>query len=232
MPLTPAGGVRSFVQQRARRFPNEMLFGVNARDHKLFDIVRINVATGKSKPFFQNPGFQRIYTASDFAVHFGRRFLPDGSVEVQRWEPDGTWSEFLKISAEDANTTWLDGISADRRSAFVMDSRGHNTAALTEVDLATRESRVLAEDPEADIVSAAYDPNSDRPYAAVSIAARQRWHLIDPAYAFDLDHLRAAQGGGEIAINSQSSEADASSPSITAVTLQVNSASMIEASKL
>ena len=107
---------------------------------------------------------------------------------------------------EDANTTWLDGISADRRSAFVMDSRGRNTAALTEVDLATRESRVLAEDPEADIVSAAYDPNSDRPYAAVSIAARQRWHLIDPAYAFDLDHLRAAQGGGEIAINSQSSE--------------------------
>ena len=206
MPLTPAGGVRSFVQQRARRFPNEMLFGVNARDHKLFDIVRINVATGESKPFFQNPGFQRIYTASDFAVHFGRRFLPDGSVEVQRWEPDGTWSEFLKISAEDANTTWLDGISADRRSAFVMDSRGRNTAALTEVDLATRESRVLAEDPEADIVSAAYDPNSDRPYAAVSIAARQRWHLIDPAYAFDLDHLRAVQGGGEIAINSQSSE--------------------------
>ena len=118
-------------------------------------------------------------------MHFGRRFLPDGSVEVQRWEPDGTWSEFLRISAEDANTTWLEGISADRRSAFVMDSRGRNTAALTEVDLATRESRVLAEDPEADIVSAAYDPNSDRPYA-----------------------------------------------SITAVTLQVNSASMIEASKL
>lgn len=204
--LTPRGAVRSFVQQRARRFPNEMLFGVNARDHKLFDIVRINVVTGESQPFFQNPGFERIYTASDFAVHFGRRFMPDGSVEVQRWEPDGTWSEFLKISAEDAVTTWLDGISADRRSAFVMDSRGRNTAALTEIDLATRESRVLAEDPEADIVSAAYDPNSARPFAAVSIAARQRWHLIDPAYAFDLNHLRAVEGGGEIAIDRQSNE--------------------------
>jgi dipeptidyl aminopeptidase/acylaminoacyl peptidase len=206
MPLTPAGGVRSFFQQRARRFPNDMLLGVNARDHSLFDIVRINVVTGESQPFFQNPGFQRIYTASDFAVHFGRRFLADGSAEVQRWEPDGTWSEFLKIPAEDAYTTWLDGISADRRSAFVMDSRGRNTAALTEIDLATRESRVLAEDPEADIVSAAYDPNSDRPYAAVSTAARQRWHLIDPAYAFDLEHLRAAQGGGEVAISSQSND--------------------------
>jgi hypothetical protein len=62
IPLTPAGSVRSFVQQRTRRFPNEMLFGVNARDHKLFDIVRINVVTGESQPFFQNPGFQRIYT--------------------------------------------------------------------------------------------------------------------------------------------------------------------------
>jgi hypothetical protein len=143
-------------------------------------------------------------------VHFGRRFLPDGSVEVQRWEPDGTWSEFLKISAEDANTTWLDGISADRRSAFVMDSRGRNTAALTEVDLATRESRVLAEDPEADIVSAAYDPNSDRPYAAVSIAARQRWHLIDPA---GVDLTTCAQhGGGRLPLTAKVARADASSP--------------------
>jgi dipeptidyl aminopeptidase/acylaminoacyl peptidase len=206
IPLTPAGGVRAFVQQQARRFPNEMLFGVNARDRKLFDIVRVNVVTGESQPFFQNPGFQRIYTAGDFAVHFGHRFLADGSVEVQRWEPDATWGEFLKISAEDAGTTRLDAISADQKSVFVMDSRGRNTAALTEINLATRESRVLVEDPEADIVTAAYDPSSSRPYAAMSIAARQRWHLIDPAYAFDLDHLRAAQGGGEFAINSQSNE--------------------------
>lgn len=206
IPLTPDGGVRAFVQQQARRFPSEMLFSVNARDRRLFDIVRVNVATGESQPFFQNPGFQHIYTSSDFAVHFGRHVLSDGSVEVQRWEPDARWGEFLKISAEDAGTTRLDAISADRRSVFIMDLRGRNTAAMTEVSLATGESRVLAADPEADIVAAAYDPSSNRPYAAMSVAARRRWHLIDPAYAFDFDHLRAAQGGGELTINNQSSD--------------------------
>src|SRR5258707_101267 len=49
IPLTPAGGTRSFVQQRSRRFPNEMLFGINARDRKLFDLVRIDIATAESQ---------------------------------------------------------------------------------------------------------------------------------------------------------------------------------------
>lgn len=206
IPLTPAGGVRSFAQQRSRRFPNELLLGVNARDRKLFDILRVNVATGESTPIFQNPGFERVYTAGDFAVHFGRRYRPDGSAEIQRWEPDGTWSTFVTIAPEDTLTTWLDAVSDDRRTAFVIDSRGRDTAALMEIDLATHESRVLAEDPEADIVRAAYDPNTSRPYAAVSVAARERWHLIDPAYAFDLDRLRAVQADSDFAIESQSNE--------------------------
>ena len=75
-----------------------------------------------------------------------------------------------------------------------------------EIDLATRESRVLAEDPEADITAAIYEPGAIRPYAATSIAARKRWHLIDPGYAFDLDRLRAGQGDGDFYIESQSSE--------------------------
>jgi len=204
--LTPPDGVRSYVQQRARRFPNEMLFGINARDRKLFDIVRVDITTGQSQLSFQNPGFERLYTATDFAVHFARRFLPNGSAEVLTWASNGNWTTFMDIPAEDAFTTWLAGISADLRSAFLIDSRGRNTSALIEIDIATRESRVLAEDPEVDIVAAVDDPSTNRPYAAVSIADRKRWHLIDPAYAFDLDHMRAAQGVGEMAIESESNE--------------------------
>ena len=205
IPLTPSG-VRSFVQQRGRRFPNAMLLGLNARDRKLFDLVRIDVTTGESEPAFLNPGFQRVYTTPDFVVRFGRRFLPDGSAEIQRWEPDGTWRRFLTIGVDDVFTTWPDSVSPDGRSVFMIDSRGRNTAALVEIDCQTGESQVLAEDPEADIVKAAYDPNSARPYAAAAFAARKRWHLIDPAYGFDLEHLQAAEGVGEFTIASQSSQ--------------------------
>jgi len=205
-PLTPAGGVRAFVQQRSRRFANEMLFGINARDRGLFDLVRVDITSGDSQPVLQNPGFDRLYTTSDFQVRFGRRYRADGVADLQKWEPDGTWSNFLTIPPEDAMTTWLDAISDDRRSVFMIDSRGRNTAALVEFDVATKEGQVLAEDPEADIIDAAYAPASGRPYAAVSMPARKRWHLIDPAYAFDLAHLRAGAGDGELELESQSIE--------------------------
>lgn len=205
IPLTPAG-VRTFVQQRSKRFPNEFLFSVNRRDRKLFDIVRIDIASGENQPVFENPGFTNIRTGIDFQVYLGTRFLADGSAKVQKLEPDGTWSDFVEIGPVDALTTWPAMISGNRKSAFFIDSRGRNTAALVEIDLATRESRVLAEDPEADISRVLYQPGSLRPYAAVSVAARQHWHLIDPAFGFDLDHWRASQPDSDFRVESQSNE--------------------------
>jgi dipeptidyl aminopeptidase/acylaminoacyl peptidase len=179
---------------------------VNARDRKLFDIVRINVASGESQPIFQNPGFTNIYTGIDFQVHLGRRFLRDGSAKVQKWEPDGTWSDLVDIGPEDALSTWPDAISANRKSAFFIDSRDRDTAALVEIDMATGERQVLAEDPEADISLVLYEPGSVRPYAAASVAARQRWHLIGLAYGFDLDHWRIGQPESDFSVSSQSNE--------------------------
>jgi len=205
LPLLPAGA-RSFLQQRSRRTPNEMLFGHNARDRRFFDLIRVDVTTGEAHPLFQNPGFTILHTSWDFGVRFGSRFRRDGSAEVMLWEPDGRWSNFLDIPAEDALTTSLQALSDDGRSAFVIDSRGRDTAALVEIDIATRETRVLAEDPEADIVSGVYDPSNNRPFAATSVAARQRWHLTDPAWAFDLAHLKAAPGEGDVSVSSMSRE--------------------------
>lgn len=204
LPLLPPG--RSSLQRRARRTPNEMLFGHNGRDPALADLIRVDITTGEARPLFQNPGFAWMHTTGDFAVRFGTRFRPDGSAEVMLWEPDGRWSRFLDIPAEDALTTELEAISDDGRSAFVIDLRGRETAALIEIDIATRETRVLAEDPEADIAAGVYDPGSGRPFAAYAVAERQRWHPIEPAWAFDLDHIRAAQGDGDVGINNLSSE--------------------------
>lgn len=201
LPLLPAGA-RSFVQQRARLNPNEMLFGHNGRDRTYFDLIRVNIVTGESHPLFQNPGFADLYTTPDFTVRFAGRYHDDGSAELMRWEPDGTWSRFLEIPAEDAMTTELQAISSDGRSAFLIDTRGRDKAALVEIDIATRETRVLAEDPEVDIERGVYEPGNGRPLAAVAVAARRRWHMVDPAWAFDLDHLGAAQPDADVVIES------------------------------
>jgi hypothetical protein len=49
-----------------------------------------------------------------------------------------------------------------------------------ERNLETGETRLLAEDPEADIVGAWWDPRTSRPLAAVALVNRQRSHVIDP----------------------------------------------------
>jgi dipeptidyl aminopeptidase/acylaminoacyl peptidase len=205
LPLTPPG-VRAFLQQTSQQFPGELLIALNARDHGLFDLVRVDVTTGDSKPVFQNPGYDELYTASDFAVHFASRVLDDGSSEILQWQPDGTWTIFAAIPAEDVLTTSFGEISADLRSLFVFDSRGRNTTGFFELDVVSGERRLLAEDAEADIIAAIYDPVTRRPHAAASVAARLRWHLIEPSFAFDLSHLQLAAAGGDADVDSLSAE--------------------------
>jgi dipeptidyl aminopeptidase/acylaminoacyl peptidase len=206
-PLLPAGA-RSFVQQRARLNPNNMLFGHNGRDPAYFDLIRINVTTGDAHPLFQNPGFSDLWTAADFTVRFGQRYRHDGSTEVMAWEPNGAWRRFLDIPAEDALTTWLDGISSDGRSAFVIDSRGRDKAALIEIDIATREYALLAEDPDADICAVVYERGSSRPLAAIAVGERQRWHVVEPGWTFDVTHLRKAQEDADAYLDSMSFDHD------------------------
>ena len=62
---------------------------------------------------------------------------------------------------------------------------------------------VLAEDPEADIVGAWWDPRTIRPLAALAQASRQRWHPLDPSVRGDLDFLRSEIGDAELNIASQ-----------------------------
>src|SRR5262249_18715896 len=76
-------------------------------------------------------------------------------------------------------------------------------AAVMEGDLQTGETQLLAEDPAADIVGAWWDPRTSRPLAAVALANRQCWHVIDPTVREDIDFLRNRIGDAELNIVSQ-----------------------------
>ncbi len=216
VPLTPESGVRSFLQQRSRRFPTEMLLAHNGRDRRLFDLHRVDVVTGASTPVFDNPEFDRLYTDLAFELRLARRTRGDGAQEyvlrraAEGGAGGGAWEAFDEVALGDVATTWATGLSADRRSLFMVDSRGRDRAALFEVDLETRARRLLAEDPEADVAGAALDPGTERPVAAYAIgAARRRWHLVDPAFGSHLARLEAvaaAAPGGELRVEHRSTE--------------------------
>ena len=199
-PLTPGGGARSLFWGSSRRAPSEMLFGCNARDRGAMDLLRVDVQTGKSRLVFENDGFSRLHADAGLALRFGERVLEDGAIEILEVGTDGRWRPFLHVPASDALSTRFDRISEDGRSVFLLDTRGRDKAALVEIDIATRSARLLAADPEADLTQVLYHPDTGRPLAAVAVALRQRWHLVDPGFGIALAKLQADAGDAEIAV--------------------------------
>jgi dipeptidyl aminopeptidase/acylaminoacyl peptidase len=204
-PLTPGPGVRCYIQQISPRFPSELLIGHNARDKRHFDVYRVNVATGDSTLLQRNEGFTGYFTDQKFQVRFTRRDTGDGDIEYLQRGAAGEWTVFSRIGAEDAMATRPIEFSADGRELYWLDSRGRDTAAVVEQDLASGNVRVLAEDRHADFTQLVLDPVSERPIAAARWFERVAWQVLDRDYRDDFTYL-ARQSRGDLTITSMSQD--------------------------
>ena len=205
VPLTPERGVRSNVQEVSHRFPREMLMAHNGRDPQLFDLYRVEVVTGRSDLLFQNDQFAWLLTDSSFRVRLAPRLRADGSVEWLERRPSGAWVPFLTVPIEDFDGTHLIDISEDGRTLYLLDSRGRDKAALVAMDIATRRSRVLVEDPDADVKQVLLHPITRRPLAASGMLDRERWLAVDAGFAADLRAILSG-AGPDVSFNSVSAD--------------------------
>jgi hypothetical protein len=95
--LTEQPGVRSFIWRASRDYPADMLFGVNARDRRHFDVARIDVTTGESRLVFENPGYPGLLIDDTLTVRLAVRVRKDGTVEVLEVGRDGSTTPFLDV---------------------------------------------------------------------------------------------------------------------------------------
>ena len=168
----------------------------NGRDKRHFDLYRVNVATGESNLIERNEeGFTGYFTDQQFRVLFAVSFTEDGWVEFVRRGNDERWDCFERIDADDQMTTRTVEVSADGRELYWLDSRGRDTAAVIAQDVASGAIRVLAEDPHSDFTAILLDPALDRPIAAVCARERQRWQVLDAAFADDFTYLTRLNAG-------------------------------------
>jgi dipeptidyl aminopeptidase/acylaminoacyl peptidase len=192
--MTPEHGVKSFLQELDRKFPDQVLLRHNQRDKRFFDLFRTNVVTGASEMVFENNDYVLLITDSDFQLRLGSRFAADGSAEYFERRPDATWAPFTTVPIGDIDATAMLDFSADGKTLYLLDSRGRDKAALVAIDMATRQVTVLAADDEADIVEVAFDDDR-RPLAARAMRDRSRWHAVDPGAKQDLERLAAHSPG-------------------------------------
>ena len=145
--LTPFEGVQTQLIAMERKFPTEVLVGLNRDKPELHDVYRLDLVTGELTKEVDNPGFIGWVADAQLAVRATAAPQPDGSIVLLvRDTAEADWRPLLTIPADDALTSDPIAFSADGSSLLGTSSVGADTARLIRIDVADGATEVLAED--------------------------------------------------------------------------------------
>jgi len=194
--LTPHEGVRATNILLDEKHPNEMLVSLNLRDKKVFDVYRVDLASGDAKLDTENPGDVDSWTAGpDFQVRGAWAANADGSHTLRAREAPGKpWRAVATWSFTD-NGALID-LAPDGKTAYVESSLGSDVTRLVRLDLATgKELQTLAVDPRSDVAGYFYDDRKHRVDAVAFNYLRKEWKLLNPTFAADFAALGKVRDG-------------------------------------
>lgn len=198
--LTPFEGVAARIEHASELFPNEIIVGLNNRLPQLHDLHRVNIITGELTLLEENPGYMGYITHDNFQVVGAYAMTPDGGMNLFLKNATG-WEPWESIPPEDTLTTNPIGLNKSATHLYMTDSRGRDTSALFEVDLATKTRHLLAEDRLTDADETIIHPTLKHIQAVSFNYERKRWHVLDPAIDPDLQYLASVSTGELILLN-------------------------------
>lgn len=202
--LTPFEKVQSQLYTNSRRFPKELIVGLNNRDPRYHDLYRINIDTGNVTLVQNNTeGFSIYRVDENYSIRLAQKMTSDGGNEIYRANGKGGWDIILKIPMEDVLTTYMLGFNETEESIYLADSRGRNTAGLFLFDLNTGRQSLLAEDPKADFDGMIMHYAKRNAQAAAFTYERRSWKILDNSIAGDIEYLQNLEDG-EVEIVSRS----------------------------
>jgi len=153
-------------------------------------VYRFHFATGEMELDTENPGDVGGWTAdNDLEVRAAEAMLPGGWQEIRiRHNAQSPWRPFQRWGPEDA-TGGVAGFSPDNRSLWLISSVDANTSRLLEVDTASGDARVIAEDPQYDVGGAMEHPRTHALQAVTFVRARAEWQILDESIRGDFAAL-------------------------------------------
>jgi dipeptidyl aminopeptidase/acylaminoacyl peptidase len=194
--LTPYDDVQVQLIAVDKRFPTDVLVGINRDNPELHDVYRLDLVTGELQKVLENPGFIGWVADAEMAVRAGVAPQPDGGfVLMVRDRRDQDWRPLLTVSAEDALTTGPLSFTVEGSSLLALSSVGADTARLVRINLADGETEELAGDPEADITGVRLDPDTWEPQIATVLKDRAELLVLDPAMRADVDAIATLDSG-------------------------------------
>ena len=197
--LTPFEGVRTELIAVEKKFPTEVLVGLNRDNPELHDVYRLNLIDGELVKEEENPGFIDWVADTQLVVRAGIAPQPDGGIVLMVRDGRGEeWRPLLTAPAEDAMTSGPIAFSEDGLSMLALSSVGADTGGLVRIDVATGDTQLLARDPDTDVTGVRLNPDTREPQIVMFDKDRIEYQVLDRAVDADLAAIRVLNPGDPV----------------------------------
>lgn len=184
---TPFEGVQAQLVAHRKKFPNEMLIGLNKDNPQLHDVYHLDLRSGELSKIVENQGFVDWVVDDELKVRGAVAPQPDGGMQILvRDSEDAPWRPFLVLGPADALVGGPLGFSKDGAAIYVLSSVDANAARLILKDIGTGKEQILAEDPTYDVVGAMMHPDTREPQFAIFMREKADYQILDPSIAGDI----------------------------------------------
>ncbi len=200
--LTPGEKVRAEILDALPDDPHHILVSHNRRNPELFDVVRIDLRTGRETLVAQNPG-DIIAWGTDHAGRLRLAFRSEGLNSVVLYRPDEK-SEFKPIITTDYKTEIeVPAFTADNKRLYAISNRGRDKKALVTIDPARPDAEtVVYVHPEVDLGGVTWSRKQKKLTDASVITAKLERQFFDPATEALYKRIAAKVPGMEITLQS------------------------------
>ncbi len=195
--LTPFEGVRAENLITDPEHPGQVLVGLNKRDPSVFDMYRIDLASGTLTLDTENPGDVLGWlTDADFRIRAAEAKDPgtgDDFIRV-RDSDDAEWRDLIRFPFGENGGAFGFDKSGDK--LFVTSSLGSDTTRLLAVD--PKSGKVLEElasDSRSDVAGVEVHPTEHRIQAVELDYLKPEWTLLDQSLKPDFDYLHGVAEG-------------------------------------
>lgn len=194
--LTPHKEVRVQGVFLDEKFPTTVAFMMNQRDKSVFDLHKLDLASGKEELVEKNPGnFLGLILDAQMQPRAGLTMNPADGVQtlMVRDKVSDPWRKLRSWPSEEQGGPLA--FSLDGSSIYVIANHDANTGRLLKIDVASGKEEIVAADAEYDVSNAFIDRKRRIPLAAAFDKAKTEWKTLDSSIEEDFKILSQLRRG-------------------------------------
>jgi dipeptidyl aminopeptidase/acylaminoacyl peptidase len=214
---TPFEHANTTVVAVSPQIRDAILISSTQRDARWPDVYRLDLSSAALHLVWTNPGgYRRVLADRLLNLRLAEKVRADGGYQVDRFAKDGSLEPLIETTFEDSQTTAVVSVAGAGETAYLLDSRGRNTAALKTLDLVTGRAELIAAVPDVDIASnrdggvggdetLIVDPRTGAVQAYSVNDLKLQWRPVGHELASDIRFLNE-HSGGQWQVESQSTD--------------------------